>query len=69
VAPRRPAWRNFFALRERKGRAQEAIPYNALVVARSDVARRAGERREASPVQGRLQGFSKVENRGAMCQL
>jgi putative DNA methylase len=43
-----------YVICERKGWAQEALPYNALVVAWSDVGRMAGEVRESAPVQGRL---------------
>lgn len=52
--PARDLAYRLYTLCERKGWAQEALPYNALVVAWSDVGRLAGERRDAGPVQGRL---------------
>ncbi len=39
---------------ERKGWAQEALPYNGLVVAWSEVERLAVERVKEAPTQGRL---------------
>jgi len=45
-----------YSICERKGWAQEAIGYNALVVAWSEVGRMAGERSVAAPVQGELYG-------------
>jgi len=52
--PARDLAYRLYTLCERKGWATEALPYNALVVAWSDVGRMAGERRDAGPVQGRL---------------
>jgi putative DNA methylase len=43
-----------YTLCERKGWAQEALPYNSLVVAWPEVARLAEERRRSTPVQGKL---------------
>ena len=43
-----------YTICERKGWAQEALPYNGLVVAWSDVGRMAGEKAREMPVQGVL---------------
>ncbi len=43
-----------YTICERKGWAQEALPYNGLVVAWSEVGRMAVEKVEEMPVQGRL---------------
>ena len=43
-----------YTLCERKGWAQEALPYNSLVVAWPELIRLAQEQRQASPVQERL---------------
>jgi len=40
---------------ERKGWAQEALAYNALVVAWPEITRQAAERRRSTPVQGRME--------------
>lgn len=54
-APARDLAYRLYTLCERKGWASEALPYNALVVAWSDVGRMAGERRgEGAAVQGQL---------------
>ncbi len=55
VAARDLAYR-LYTLCERKGWAQEALPYNSLVVAWPEVARLAEERRRSTPVQGTLFG-------------
>ncbi|MBP7961435.1 MAG: DUF1156 domain-containing protein [Caldilineaceae bacterium] len=56
AAPARDLAYRLYTLCERKGWASEALPYNALVVAWSDVGRMAGERKgEGSAVQGRLE--------------
>jgi len=43
-----------YTICERKGWAQEALPYNGLVVAWSDVGRMAGEKAREMPMQGQL---------------
>jgi putative DNA methylase len=43
-----------YTICERKGWAQEALPYNALVVAWGDVGTMAGQVRDSAPEQGRL---------------
>ncbi|MBI3961039.1 MAG: DUF1156 domain-containing protein [Chloroflexi bacterium] len=52
--PARDLAYRLYTLCERKGWAAEALPYNALVVAWSDVGRMAGEAARRSPVQGRM---------------